>query len=115
MMSSENGRRPYRERPDCSFASSQDRDAPGSVIDPRAVGRRRRSPRTAGPIMSHVAEVTPSSILMPDRPLSSVNEYLDRGGGRALSLARERGPDWVAEEVRASGLRGRGGAGFPTG
>src|SRR4029450_13422637 len=25
------------------------------------------------------------------------------------------GPDWVAEEVRASGLRGRGGAGFPTG
>jgi NADH-quinone oxidoreductase subunit F len=66
-------------------------------------------------MMPHVAEVTPSSILMPDHPLSSVNEYLDRGGGRALSLARERGPDWVAEEVRASGLRGRGGAGFPTG
>jgi NADH-quinone oxidoreductase subunit F len=66
-------------------------------------------------MMPHVAEVTPSSILMPDRPLSSVNEYMDRGGGRALPLARERGPDWVAEEVRVSGLRGRGGAGFPTG
>ena len=66
-------------------------------------------------MMRHVAEVTPSSILMPDRSLSSVNEYMDRGGGRALPLARERGPDWVAEEVRVSGLRGRGGAGFPTG
>lgn len=26
-----------------------------------------------------------------------------------------KGPDWILGEVKASGLRGRGGAGFPTG
>ena len=26
-----------------------------------------------------------------------------------------RGPDWIVDEIKASGLRGRGGAGFPAG
>jgi NADH-quinone oxidoreductase subunit F len=38
-----------------------------------------------------------------------------RGGYRAIAKAFEHGPDWVIDEVKASGLRGRGGAGFPTG
>ena len=25
------------------------------------------------------------------------------------------GPDWIVDEIKASGLRGRGGAGFPSG
>ncbi|HSM60954.1 MAG TPA: NADH-quinone oxidoreductase subunit NuoF, partial [Longimicrobiales bacterium] len=41
--------------------------------------------------------------------------YVERGGYAALRKAFEMGPDAVTEEVRASGLRGRGGAGFPTG
>ncbi|MBE0692970.1 MAG: NADH-quinone oxidoreductase subunit F, partial [Aquamicrobium sp.] len=27
----------------------------------------------------------------------------------------EKGRDWIIDEMKASGLRGRGGAGFPTG
>jgi hypothetical protein len=26
-----------------------------------------------------------------------------------------KGPDWIVNEIKASGLRGRGGAGFPSG
>ena len=42
--------------------------------------------------------------------------YLDRDGFRAWEKARhEMAPEQVIEEVKASGLRGRGGAGFPCG
>jgi len=42
--------------------------------------------------------------------------YRSRGGYRAWDkILKEMSPDQVIEEVKASGLRGRGGAGFPTG
>lgn len=44
-----------------------------------------------------------------------VATYLQRGGFQALSKARKMGPDEVIAEVKASKLRGRGGAGFPCG
>ncbi|HEV7862141.1 MAG TPA: NADH-ubiquinone oxidoreductase-F iron-sulfur binding region domain-containing protein [Acidimicrobiia bacterium] len=37
------------------------------------------------------------------------------GGGQGLEAARKLGPSATIEEIEASGLRGRGGAGFPTG
>jgi NADH-quinone oxidoreductase subunit F len=46
---------------------------------------------------------------------SSFDEYLGAGGGRGLERALSIPPDQVIEEVSLSGLRGRGGAGFPTG
>ncbi len=41
--------------------------------------------------------------------------YIARGGYEGLRLALSMSPEQVIEEVQASGLRGRGGAGFPTG
>jgi NADH-quinone oxidoreductase subunit F len=42
--------------------------------------------------------------------------YEAQGGYRALRKAlKEMSPEQVTEEIKASGLRGRGGAGFPTG
>jgi NADH-quinone oxidoreductase subunit F len=45
----------------------------------------------------------------------ALDEYVARGGMRALRHCIERfAPQDVIEQVRAAGLRGRGGAGFPT-
>ncbi len=45
----------------------------------------------------------------------SLDGHLARGGGRGLEAARAAGAESTIEVVEASGLRGRGGAGFPTG
>jgi NADH-quinone oxidoreductase subunit F len=44
-----------------------------------------------------------------------IDRYLETGGYRGLRRALQMTPQEVIEEVKASGLRGRGGAGFPTG
>ena len=53
--------------------------------------------------------------LLPQVPITSVSDYIAAGGGVGISAARDLGPAAAIETVRASGLRGRGGAGFPTG
>ncbi|HUJ70488.1 MAG TPA: NADH-quinone oxidoreductase subunit L, partial [Syntrophorhabdales bacterium] len=45
----------------------------------------------------------------------NIATYMERGGFQALSKARKAGPAAVISEVKASKLKGRGGAGFPCG
>jgi NADH-quinone oxidoreductase subunit F len=45
-----------------------------------------------------------------------IDDYLDRGGYQSLErVISDMTPEQVIEEIKNSGLRGRGGAGFPTG
>jgi NADH:ubiquinone oxidoreductase subunit F (NADH-binding) len=66
-------------------------------------------------VPSDQASAPPGTILLSDAPVETLDEYVERGGGLGLAAARDRSPDDVIEEVRRSGLRGRGGGGFPTG
>lgn len=52
-----------------------------------------------------------------DKPdLKSIDGYLKYGGYNTLeNILGKKSPDEVTEEVKTSGLRGRGGAGFPSG
>ncbi|CAK0747127.1 NADH:quinone oxidoreductase subunit F [Gammaproteobacteria bacterium] len=49
-----------------------------------------------------------------DQPWS-MKTYLGQGGYEALQQCLKASPQGIIEEVKRSGLRGRGGAGFPTG
>ncbi|MDP9073076.1 MAG: hypothetical protein M3N98_02685 [Actinomycetota bacterium] len=53
-------------------------------------------------------------VLYP-RPIISLEDYLARGGGKGIKATHTLSPDSIIDRVIASGLRGRGGAGFPTG
>ena len=57
---------------------------------------------------------TITRVLDPE-PVPDLEAYRRAGGERGLDAARKLGPGATIEEVEASGLRGRGGAGFPTG
>ncbi len=53
-----------------------------------------------------------SGVVEPDR----IESYIETGGYESLfQVLREMSPREVVEEVTRSGLRGRGGAGYPTG
>jgi NADH-quinone oxidoreductase subunit F len=67
------------------------------------------------PHPSHPKETVVLSKYFGDAQARSYDGWVQRGGYAALKKALGMTPEAVIEEVKASGLRGRGGAGFPTG
>ncbi len=76
------------------------------------------SPLAIGPIAEHPFIARQQRLTFAragkTRPLS-LDDYAATGGWAGLERARAMAPDDVIAEVIASGLRGRGGAGFPAG
>jgi NADH:ubiquinone oxidoreductase subunit F (NADH-binding) len=57
-----------------------------------------------------------TTFLLPLEPVASLDAYLaTETGGSGVRRAHELGPDATIDLVSRSGLRGRGGGGFPTG
>mgnify|MGYP006286289605 CR=1 FL=1 len=55
-------------------------------------------------------------LLLPDiENLHEIDVYMENGGYETFKKALKMKPEEVTEEVKKSGLRGRGGAAFPTG
>src|ERR1039458_4183065 len=73
-------------------------------------GRRLLMPR----LVSHPDEVKIVSRRF-GQDAARIDRYLELGGYASVRKCLELGPEWIINEMKASGLRGRGGAGFPTG
>ncbi len=67
------------------------------------------------PHRSHPRETAILTKHFGETEARSLDGWKKRGGYRALELALQMEPAGVVDIVKASGLRGRGGAGFPTG
>ena len=59
--------------------------------------------------------MTDRRYLLTDTSPGGIDDWVAAGGGAGLERAGALGPAGVIDEVRAARLRGRGGAGFPTG
>jgi len=57
-------------------------------------------------------------LLLGDNPFidpANIDDYVEKGGYQSLSATLKMKPDEIIKAIKSSGLRGRGGAGFPTG
>src|SRR4051794_13085929 len=65
--------------------------------------------------MTTLADLPIVARVLPAEPYADLAAYVAAGGGRGIAAARGAAPEDTIAVLEASGLRGRGGAGFPTG
>jgi len=94
-----------------------------TIIKGRTVERLLYEDPIAAQLVTHYSEIPfykkQKRVLLKNCGLidpENIDEYIAEGGYEALGKALfEMSPENVIEEIKKSGLRGRGGAGFPTG
>src|SRR4051794_2034014 len=101
-----------------SLGGRHPRGAPPAAPAPPAPAGRRAScpsgqPSAAAPLMS-LAMTIVHRVTVP-KPVLTLDDYRKGEGGDGLDAARKVEPEAPIDEIEASGLRGRGGGGFPTG
>ena len=79
-------------------------DNPWLPIASQAVEASPYTARQVRIVLENCGEIDPLSL----------HDYRAREGFRALEASLSRSPESLIDEIRAAGLRGRGGAGFPT-
>jgi len=109
--------------------------AAGPLVEIPETGQlfERLTPADAGTVVAALKAVKPTDQRQPQGPFfekqlrvatenmgridpESLEDYVDRGGFEALrKILAEMTSSEVRDEITRSGLRGRGGAGFPTG
>ena len=97
------------------FGPVEDGDIP-SLVD--ALREGKDHPLAIGPVDEHPFLKRQTRLTFARCGIvdpRSIDDYRAHGGMKGLERAREIGPAAAIEQVIASGLRGRGGAGFPTG
>ena len=78
-------------------------------------GYRQTNAKAALPaLVSHADEVKIVSKRF-GKGAAKIDKYIELGGYESAKKCLAQGPDWIIEEMKASNLRGRGGAGFPAG
>ena len=71
-------------------------------------------PRTDLEAASRMADLR-KILLQDEEPVQTLEHYRSKGGFQSLKKALEMSPGEIIDVVKRSGLRGRGGAGFPAG
>lgn len=56
----------------------------------------------------------PPGILLSPQPIGSLAAYIESGGFEGFFNAKKKSPNEILNEIKISGLKGRGGAAFPT-
>lgn len=73
-------------------------------------------PHAILPLLAHLVEWADACVAVPPSRHDPLLEgALQRGDWHRTGDLIARGPDWIIDQVKASGIRGRGGAGFSTG